>query len=174
MLTRYLFGALYRDVPIHPDYTPGVSIIIPCFNEADWIKRTILSCINQDYPVDKLEVIVVDDRSTDQSVRQIKDMIEVIHSRRSVTRPANACPYGAPENAGKRAALVKGVEMAKHDLVVFVDSDSFLDPTAIRHLVQPFQDPKMGGVAGRTDVENKYTNNMTKRRRSVIILPFGS
>ena len=67
-----------------------------------------------------------------------------------------------PENAGKRAALVKGVEMAKHDLVVFVDSDSFLDPTAIRHLVQPFQDPKMGGVAGRTDVENKYTNNMTK------------
>lgn len=52
--------------------------------------------------------------------------------------------------------------MAKHDLVVFVDSDSFLDPLAIKHLVQPFQDPRMGGVAGRTDVENKYTNSITK------------
>ncbi|MGG4344728.1 glycosyltransferase family 2 protein [Paenibacillus lautus] len=163
LLTRYLFGALYRDVPINPDYTPGVSIIIPCFNEADWIKRTILSCINQDYPVDKLEVIVVDDRSTDQSVQQIKDMIEVIHSEAERYATRERLSYTVlPENAGKRVALVKGVEMAKHDLVVFVDSDSFLDPTAIRHLVQPFQDPKMGGVAGRTDVENKYTNNMTK------------
>lgn len=163
LLTRYLFGALYRDVPINPDYTPGVSIIIPCFNEADWIKRTILSCINQDYPVDKLEVIVVDDRSTDQSVQQIKDMIEVIHSEAERYATRERLSYTVlPENAGKRVALVKGVEMAKHDLVVFVDSDSFLDPTAIRHLVQPFRDPKMGGVAGRTDVENKYTNNMTK------------
>lgn len=66
------------------------------------------------------------------------------------------------ENGGKRVALVKGVEMAKHDLVVFVDSDSFLEPNAIINLVQPFQDPKMGGVAGRTDVENKYTNTITK------------
>ncbi|MBT2760893.1 glycosyltransferase [Paenibacillus sp. ISL-20] len=163
LLTRYLFGALYRDVPINPDYTPGVSIIIPCFNEADWIKRTILSCINQDYPVDKLEVIVVDDRSTDQSVQQIKDMIEVIHSEAERYATRERLSYTVlPENAGKRVALVKGVEMAKHDLVVFVDSDSFLDPMAIRHLVQPFQDPNMGGVAGRTDVENKYTNNMTK------------
>lgn len=163
LLTRYLFGALYRDVPINPDYTPGVSIIIPCFNEADWIKRTILSCINQDYPVDKLEVIVVDDRSTDQSVQQIKDMIEVIHSEAERYATRERLSYTVlPENAGKRVALVKGVEMAKHDLVVFVDSDSFLEPMAIRHLVQPFQDPKMGGVAGRTDVENKYTNNMTK------------
>lgn len=163
LLTRYLFGALYRDVPINPGYTPGVSIIIPCFNEADWIKRTILSCINQDYPVEKLEVIVVDDRSTDQSVQQIQDMIELIHSEAERYATRERLTYTVlPENAGKRAALVKGVEMAKHDLVVFVDSDSFLDPTAIRHLVQPFQDPKMGGVAGRTDVENKYTNNMTK------------
>lgn len=163
LLTRYLFGALYRDVPINPSYTPGVSIIIPCFNEAEWIKRTILSCMNQDYPVDKLEVIVVDDRSTDQSVERIRDMIETIHNEAERYATKDRLFYTVlPENAGKRAALVKGVEMAKHDLVVFVDSDSFLDPTAIRHLVQPFQDPKMGGVAGRTDVENKYTNSITK------------
>ena len=52
--------------------------------------------------------------------------------------------------------------MAKGELVVFVDSDSFLDPYAIVNLVQPFQDPKMGGVAGRTDVANTYTNALTR------------
>ncbi len=163
LLSRYLFGALHRDVPVNPDFTPGVSIIIPCFNEEEWIQRTIRSCINQDYPIDKLEVIVVDDRSTDNSVARMEEMIARIHNEatRFATKERLRLVV-MPRNGGKREALVQGVKLAKHDLVVFVDSDSFLAPTAIRHLVQPFQDPKMGGVAGRTDVENKFTNAMTK------------
>ena len=54
------------------------------------------------------------------------------------------------------------MDVAKGELVIFVDSDSFLDPYAVINLVQPFQDPKMGGVAGRTDVANTYTNSLTK------------
>ncbi|MEC0240554.1 glycosyltransferase [Paenibacillus dokdonensis] len=163
LLTRYFFGALYRDVPVNPDYTPGVSIIIPCFNEEEWIHRTVLSCMNQDYPVDKLEVIVVDDRSTDRSVERIQKTIELVHREADRYRTKERLQlHVLPENGGKRVALVEGVKMAKHELVVFVDSDSFLDPQAIKNLVQPFQDPQMGGVAGRTDVENKYTNSVTK------------
>lgn len=163
LLSRYFFGAMYREVPDNPEYTPGVSIVIPCFNEEQWIHRTILSCMNQDYPVDKLEVIVIDDRSTDGSVQKMKDMIERIHNEAERFNTRDRLKMKVlPQNAGKREALIEGVKIAKHDLVVFVDSDSFLDPTAIRHLVQPFQDPKMGGVAGRTDVENKYTNSLTK------------
>jgi len=163
LLTRYLFGSLYRNVPVNPNYTPGVSIIIPCFNEEQWIHRTVISCMNQNYPLDKLEVIVVDDRSTDQSVQQIEKVVERIHNEAERYSAKQRLRWTVlPENGGKREALIKGVQMAKHDLVVFVDSDSFLEPTAIRHLVQPFQDPQMGGVAGRTDVENKYTNYITK------------
>ncbi|MDF2836546.1 MAG: putative N-acetylglucosaminyltransferase [Paenibacillus sp.] len=163
LLSRYLFGSLHRDVPVNPQYTPGVSIIIPCFNEEEWIHRTILSCINQDYPVDKLEVIVVDDRSTDGSVARMEAVIERIYqeAERFSTR-SRLRMVVMEKNGGKREALVQGVKLAKHPLVVFVDSDSFLEPSAIRHLVQPFQDPKMGGVAGRTDVENKFTNAITK------------
>lgn len=163
LLSRYLFGAMHRDVPINPHFTPGVSIIIPCFNEEEWIHRTILSCINQDYPVEKLEVIVVDDQSSDGSVEKMKAVIERIN--REAVRYATKDRLKLivmEKNGGKREALVQGVKIAKHNLVVFVDSDSFLEPTAIRHLVQPFQDPKMGGVAGRTDVENKFTNTITK------------
>lgn len=164
LLSRYLFGVFYKPVPIDPNFTPGVTIIIPCFNEEEWIQQTILSCMNQNYPPDKLEVIVVDDCSTDASVAKIKEIIELLQGEdqdRYRTRDRLSY-YVQPQNAGKRDALVRGVEVAKHELVVFVDSDSFLDPYAIRHLVQPFCDPKMGGVAGRTDVANTYTNGLTK------------
>lgn len=162
LLTRYLFGALYHPVPIDPDFTPGVTVIIPCFNEEEWIQRTIVSCMDQNYPPEKLEVIVVDDCSTDRSVEKIKEIVERLQKEQKYGTAERISYYVQPQNAGKRHALVRGAENAKHELVVFVDSDSFLDPFAIRNLVQPFHDPKMGGVAGRTDVANTYTNSLTK------------
>ena len=164
LLTRYAFGALYRPVKIDPAFKPSVTIIIPCFNEETWISRTIISCMNQDYPPDKLEVIVVDDCSTDRSVEVIKETIEKIAEAEGARMDIrNRLSYIVQEkNAGKRAALCRGVDVAKGDFVIFVDSDSFLDPYAVVNLVQPFRDPKMGGVAGRTDVANTYTNSLTK------------
>ncbi|WP_346928798.1 glycosyltransferase [Clostridium sp.] len=163
LLSRYLFGMLYKPMPIDVDYTPGVTIIIPCFNEEEWIERTILSCINQDYPMDKLEVLVVDDCSNDKSIEKIKETIERLSSEAERFDTKHRLKYFVQENnLGKRDALSRGVKEAKHELVVFVDSDSFLDPFAIRNLVQPFKDPKMGGVSGRTDVANTYTNVLTK------------
>ena len=163
LLSRYIFGIFYKNVPINPNYEPGVSIIIPVFNEEEWIHRTISSCINQYYPVDKLEVIVVDDCSTDETEEKARGMIDLIHYEGERFKTTDRLKFSKlPQNGGKREALVAGVHQAKHDLVVFVDSDSFLEPHAIRNLVQPFQDPKMGGVAGRTEVENKFTNALTK------------
>lgn len=163
LLTRYLFGSFYRPVPIDKDFTPGVTIVVPCFNEEKWIKTTILGCINQDYPMDKLEVIVVDDCSNDQSFEKIQEIIEELKIKEKRYHLENRLHYVRQENnAGKRYALAKGTLMAQHELIVFVDSDSFLDPFAIRNLVQPFKDTKMGGVSGRTDVANTYTNVLTK------------
>ena len=163
LLTRYLFGSFYRPVSIDKDFTPGVTIVIPCFNEEEWIQRTISGCINQDYPINKLEVVVVDDCSNDQSFEKIKAIIEELKVKEQRYDIENRLRYARLDrNAGKREALAKGTLMAKHELVVFVDSDSFLDPFAIRNLVQPFKDTKMGGVSGRTDVANTYTNALTK------------
>ena len=163
LLSRYLFGALYRPVPIDKNFTPGVTIIIPCFNEEEWINRTIISCVNQDYPIDKLEVIVVDDCSNDHSVEKIKETIEQLQKEDAHYELSDRLSYIVqPVNKGKREALCEGAKVAKHELIVFVDSDSFLDPFAIRNLVQPFKDPKMAGVTGRTDVANTYTNSLTK------------
>lgn len=163
LLSRYLFAVFYRPIPIDIKFTPGVTIIIPCFNEEEWIEKTILGCINQDYPVEKLEVIVVDDKSTDNSSEKIKNIINKLYQETESFEIENRLKYILMEqNGGKRKALSEGIFRAKHDLVVFVDSDSFLNPFAIRNLVQPFKDPKVGGVSGRTDVANTYTNVLTK------------
>lgn len=163
LLSRYLFGALFRSVRINPDFTPGVTIIIPCFNEEEWIGRTIVSCIDQDYPIESLEVLIVDDCSTDRSVAKIQETINRLHGEHDRYQIKERVRYVVQEqNLGKRDALARGAYMAKHDLIAFVDSDSFLEPDAIRNLVQPFQDPKMGGVSGRTDVANTFSNGLTK------------
>ncbi len=163
LLSRYLFGALYREVPLDINFTPGVTILIPCFNEEQWIQKTILSCINQDYPVDKIEVIIIDDCSSDKSLEKIEEVVQRLYREGEQFETRSRLKYIAlNKNAGKREALAAGAREAKHELLVFVDSDSFLDPFAIRNLVQPFKDPKMGGVSGRTDVANTYTNGLTK------------
>lgn len=166
LLTRYLFASFYRPVRIDPDFTPGVTIIIPCFDEEDWIQRTIHSCINQDYPVDKLEVIVVDDHSNDRSAARVTEMIEQLKAADTSDNAYHVSErirfLQQPFNMGKRDAMARGAREAKHELLVFVDSDSFLDPFAVRNIVQPFRDKEMGGVSGRTDVANTYTNSLTK------------
>lgn len=162
LLTKYAFGACYHPVPSDESYTPGVTIIVPCFNEETWIRKTILSAMDQFYPPEKLEVIVVDDCSTDNSARKIQETIQEIRDREGPEAAARINYIIQPVNQGKRDALARGAQDARHGLVVFVDSDSFLNPYAILNLVQPFKDPEVGGVSGRTDVANTYTNSLTK------------
>lgn len=163
LISRYLFGLLYHPFPVDLEYTPGITIVIPCFNEEKYIERTILSCVDQDYPVDKLEIIIVDDGSTDRSVEAIKDTVRKLWqvSDRYFLK-TRVRVFFQKINRGKREAMALGIRNARTELVAFVDSDSFLDPDAIRNLVQPMADPKMAGVSGRTDVVNAYTNWLTK------------
>lgn len=162
LLTKYAFAFFYKADSVDENYTPGVSILVPCFNEETWIRQTIINALDQYYPQDKLEVIVVDDCSTDRSAEVIRDTIREIAEKEGEAVASRIHYILQPVNKGKRDALALGAKHAKHELLVFVDSDSFLNPYAIINLVQPFKDEKMGGVAGRTDVANTYTNSLTK------------
>ena len=163
LLSRYLFGSFYHPVPVDPEYTPSVTVVIPCFNEETWIRETILRCVDQDYPVDKLEFIIVDDGSTDNSVEVIKKtVLDLCAEGEQYAIEKRVRVFLQNYNQGKREAMGIGIRNARTELIVFVDSDSFLHPNAIRTLVQPMKDPQMGGVAGRTDVANLYTNWRTK------------
>ena len=164
LLSRYLFSLFYHPVPVKPDYEPGVTVVVPCFNEEKWIGETIRCLMEQEYPNEKLEIIIVDDHSTDCSREKIREAISRYESDEE-----NECPklkfLMQSENRGKREAMARGSAEASFDLLVFVDSDSMLEQDAIRHLVQPFQDEKIGGVTGRTDVANETFNALTRMQQ---------
>lgn len=163
LLSRYAFGMLYKPTPVDPNFTPSVTIVIPCFNEATWIRRTILSCIDQDYPPDKLELIIVDDGSTDGSVEVIKNTVrDLFREGERFHTEDRIRVFLQKKNQGKREAMGLGIRNCRTEVIAFVDSDSFLEPDAIRNLVQPLCDSKVAGVTGRTDVANIYTNWLTK------------
>jgi cellulose synthase/poly-beta-1,6-N-acetylglucosamine synthase-like glycosyltransferase/peptidoglycan/xylan/chitin deacetylase (PgdA/CDA1 family) len=123
------------------DFAPPVSIVVPAFNEAVGIERAVRSLDASDYP--EFEVVVVDDGSED-GTGDIVEALELLHVR--VLRQ---------HNQGKPAALNRGIEAARHDLIVTVDGDTVFETRTLRELVQPFTRPEIGAVAGNTKVGNR-------------------
>ncbi|GLH94791.1 bifunctional polysaccharide deacetylase/glycosyltransferase family 2 protein [Phytohabitans aurantiacus] len=122
-------------------YLGPVSVIVPAYNESANIEATVRSLVASDYP--RLEVIVVDDGSTDGTA----DVVERLRLPGVfVIRQANA---------GKPAALNTGIAHARGDLLVMVDGDTVFEPDAVGRLVQPLRDPDVGAVSGNTKVANR-------------------
>ncbi|MFI8927928.1 bifunctional polysaccharide deacetylase/glycosyltransferase family 2 protein [Streptomyces sp. NPDC053474] len=120
--------------------TEPVSVLVPAYNEAKCIENTVRSLMASDHPI---EVIVVDDGSSDGTARIVEGLglpdVRVVRQH----------------NAGKPAALNRGLANARHDLVVMMDGDTVFEASTVRELVQPFGDPRVGAVAGNAKVGNR-------------------
>jgi cellulose synthase/poly-beta-1,6-N-acetylglucosamine synthase-like glycosyltransferase/peptidoglycan/xylan/chitin deacetylase (PgdA/CDA1 family) len=120
--------------------TEPVSVLVPAYNEAKCIENTVRSLMESEHPV---EVLVVDDGSSDGTARIVEDLrlpnVRVVRQH----------------NAGKPAALNRGLANARHDIVVMMDGDTVFEPATVRELVQPFADPSVGAVAGNAKVGNR-------------------
>ncbi|MGY4962679.1 glycosyltransferase [Streptomyces sp. 900105245] len=123
-----------------PAVTEPVSVLVPAYNEAKCIENTVRSLMASEHPI---EVVVVDDGSTDGTARIVEAMglpnVRVVRQL----------------NAGKPAALNRGLANARYDLVVMMDGDTVFEPSTVRELVQPFGDPRVGAVAGNAKVGNR-------------------
>ncbi|EOY48019.1 putative bi-functional transferase/deacetylase [Streptomyces lividans 1326] len=123
-----------------PAVTEPVTVLVPAYNEAKCIENTVRSLVASDHPV---EVIVIDDGSSDGTARIVEGLglpgVRVIRQL----------------NAGKPAALNRGLANARYDIVVMMDGDTVFEPSTVRELVQPFGDPRVGAVAGNAKVGNK-------------------
>jgi hyaluronan synthase len=127
---------------------PPVSVVIPAFNEGPMVERSIRSVARCDYPKDKLEIIVVDDGSRDDTIFHMQRL------RREYPRLINLVRFAG--NRGKRAALEAGFRAATGEVLVTIDSDSEIEPTTIHELVTPLvADAKIGAVAGQVAVLNR-------------------
>jgi cellulose synthase/poly-beta-1,6-N-acetylglucosamine synthase-like glycosyltransferase/peptidoglycan/xylan/chitin deacetylase (PgdA/CDA1 family) len=124
-----------------PLVTDPVTVLVPAYNEAKCIAKTVRSLDASDHPI---EIIVIDDGSTDGTA----DIVEQLDLPRvRVLRQANA---------GKPAALNNGIAHARHDIIVMMDGDTVFEPSTVRELVQHLGDPAVGAVAGNTKVGNRH------------------
>ena len=126
---------------INATVLPGVSVVIPAYNEEIGIEAAVRSLAASDYP--DLDIIVVDDGSTDATSARVAALD--IPNVRLIRRV----------NGGKPAALNTGIAAARHDILVLVDGDTVFEPLAMRALVAPFADPEVGAVSGNTKVGNR-------------------
>lgn len=133
-----LLRRFWRSNPVRQEpILPSVSVVIAVHNEAQNLVHKLRNLSGLDYPPDKLEVILVSDGSTDATNQVLaawaseRVRVEVLSDHR-----------------GKAAALNRGVEMARGEIVVFTDARQRIEFGALRRLVVNFADPSVGCVSG--------------------------
>jgi N-acetylglucosaminyltransferase len=158
---RYVLGSALRMVDGRtqtgygedPKVWPTVAIVVPVYNEGPTILKTADSFQMLDYPADKLRVVFIDDRSTDdtyqhlQTVAQTYPWMNVIQNER---------------NVGKRIGIKNAVLKTHTDLIMSVDSDVIVDPGALRALVRHLYASDVDAVGGCVYVSNADENWLTR------------
>lgn len=118
-----------RRIGSKPEYYPSVSIIVPCWNEEQTLGKTLHSLLDLDYPKNKLEIIVVDDGSTDNTWEVMQKF--TTYPQIKIFRK---------ENGGKHTALNFGLTKSESDLVGCLDADSYVHKDALSTIVHYFED----------------------------------
>ncbi len=127
------------------EFTPTVSVVVAARNEEKNIARRICNLLEQDYPKELLEVIIVSDGSNDGTERVVSETIRNISDSGRGPK-VRLISYGASK--GKPFALNKGVAAATGEIIVFADARQSFKTDVLRNLVANFQDSNIGCVSG--------------------------
>jgi len=149
----------WRKAPvIRPDpVEPSLSLLIPARNEATQIEAKLRNCIQLDYSKDKLEILLIDDGSEDDTDERARVFAQNAgwfcpDETPTLSRPANTLLFRivtVTARQGKSFALGEGAAVAQGEILVFSDADSLIAPHSLRLLVHPFVNPIVGCTAGR-------------------------
>jgi hyaluronan synthase len=160
---RAILCFLYRPYPLVPDL-PTVSVIIPAYNEGAMVEKAIESSVMSDYPREKLEILCVDDGSTDDTWEHIQ--------KEAARHPGLVRTLRHSRNRGKRHALATGFNESRGEILVTMDSDSVIARDGLKHLVSPFADAKVGAATAKVRVFNKQQNFLTRMLAVRYIMAF--
>ena len=133
----------YRTAETPPEPSASISILVPAYNEEGYIQRTITALLEADYPAENRELIVVDDGSTDDTYTEARAF------------ESDAVTVVSKENGGKYSALNYGLLFASNEIVVTVDADSVIERDALKRMVDPLTNPKVGAVASTVTIWNR-------------------
>ncbi len=123
---------------------PYVTLVVPAYNESKVIAAKIRNAASLDYPVDKLEVLIASDGSSDDTVEIAQHLSDGSRVR----------VLAFSQNRGKISVLNDAVREARGEIVVFSDASAILKSDSIRQLVANFADPKVGAVSGMYRIQH--------------------
>lgn len=163
IIARYVFFALYNPelLPLRT-YQPNIAAIIPARNESRGIYSAARSLAAQDYPKEKLTVILVNDGSTDDTGYWMDQAAKAFGHK--VVHLA--------ENEGKRRAIAAGMRIHNAEITALIDSDVFLRRDALTQIVRGFYSSGVGAVCGHTDVRNANVNWLTRMQTQQYFIAF--
>ncbi len=135
--------------PPELDHYPGVSILLPCYNEGLLAEETIRLLFQQTYP--NFEVVAINDGSTDNT----GEVLDALQEKYPNLRVAHLAT-----NQGKATAMNMAAMICNHDFIVGIDGDAVLDPNTVHWLMTHFvkdTDARVGAVTGNPRVRNRST-----------------
>lgn len=143
--------------PLHTsrNFTPSVSIVVPTYNEEDTITHKLKNLMEQDYPSDKVEVVVIDSASQDGTVELVEKFTKDIKGLK-----LKLIMEG--QRRGKASALNEVLKHCTGEIVVITDADAICEKGALRKLVLNFSNPNVGAVTGRQILLNPNQTLATK------------
>lgn len=127
-------------------YEPTVTLFVTAFNEKDYIKEKVKNSLELDYPKEKIQFLWVTDGSDDGTPEMLRkyEELEVQHK---------------PERNGKIAAMNRGVDYVKNEIIIFCDANTILNKESIREIVRQFADPSVGCVSGEKRVMSESADS---------------
>ncbi len=136
---------------------PGVSILIPAYNEELVIQKTLESLCNQDYPANRMEIIVINDGSDDGTPK----LVTAFSQRDSRVKLFNVPNEQAKR--GKSHALNRGLEETRFDIIAVYDADNTPEPDSLRYLVlNLLKTPRLAAAFGKFRTRNRRKNILTR------------
>lgn len=128
--------SLHKNNPAVPcSELPDITLFITAYNEESVVDEKMKNSTELNYPKDKLHIVWVTDGSNDKTNDLLKKW-------------DNVTVYFQPERKGKMAAMNRGIQLVHTPIVVFTDANTYLNREAINEIIKPFEDPKVGCVAG--------------------------
>lgn len=133
---------------------PTFSVVIPVKNEEIVLPRLLNALLHQNYPREKVEVIVVEDGSTDATVDVCKKYVKNSQGWIRMVRAENS--------NGKPSALNRALSVSKGDIIAVFDADNIPEQNALLNAAKYFQDKSTAALQGRTLTVNQDVNMLTK------------
>src|SRR5260221_3356725 len=135
-----------------PPIWPSVSIVIPSYNRAKELERCLRSLFALDYPTHCLEIIVVDDASTDETATTLQHLLQ-----EAATHGLEMHIVHHEKRQGVGVSRNTGAGAAQHELIAYIDSDCVASASWLRELVPVFQDKRIAAVGGMIRAYRRVT-----------------